>query len=95
MEAIIKDVDWLTEGYKEEIRYASDCFQEMYDAAVRLIKRGKAYISTLSADELQRARLKSSGVRLQKVHQIGVRDFQSRVLLTNFLLSLFLPTRVE
>ncbi|MBR5968931.1 MAG: glutamine--tRNA ligase/YqeY domain fusion protein [Lachnospiraceae bacterium] len=56
MEAIIKDVDWLTEGYKEEIRYASDCFQEMYDAAVRLIKRGKAFISTLSAEEMREYR---------------------------------------
>ncbi|MBQ6733617.1 MAG: glutamine--tRNA ligase/YqeY domain fusion protein [Lachnospiraceae bacterium] len=56
MEAIIKDVDWLTEGYKEEIRYASGYFQEMYEAALRLIRRGKAYISTLTAEEIREYR---------------------------------------
>ncbi|MBR0092774.1 MAG: glutamine--tRNA ligase/YqeY domain fusion protein [Lachnospiraceae bacterium] len=56
MEAIKTDVDWLTEGYKEEIRYASGYFDEMYEAAVRLIRRGKAYISTLTAEEIREYR---------------------------------------
>ena len=53
MNAIIRDVDWLCGGYKAPVLYASDYFEAMYEAAVRLIKKGKAYISTLSADDIR------------------------------------------
>ena len=53
MNAIIRDVDWLCNGYKAEVLYASDYFEAMYETAVRLIKKGKAYISTLSADDIR------------------------------------------
>ena len=56
MQAIIKDVTWLTGGLETPVQYASDHFDAMYETAVRLIKRGKAYISTLSADELRETR---------------------------------------
>ena len=56
MEAIIKDVEWLTGGLKTPVQYASDHFEAMYETALRLIKRGKAYISTLSAEELRETR---------------------------------------
>ena len=42
MNAIIRDVDWLCNGYKAEVLYASDYFEAMYETAVRLIKKGKA-----------------------------------------------------
>ena len=64
MNAIIRDVEWLTGGLETPVQYASDHFDAMYETAVRLIKRGKAYISTLSADELRETRgtLTSPGV---------------------------------
>ena len=56
MHAIIDDVNWLVEGYAEPVLYASDYFPYMYDAAVRLIKKGKAYISTLTAEQMREYR---------------------------------------
>lgn len=56
MDAIKTDVNWLVGGYSEEIMYASDYFGYMYDAAIRLIKKGKAYISTLSVEDMRKYR---------------------------------------
>ena len=57
IDAIIEDVRWLCPDLEDErILYASDYFQEMYEDAVGLIRKGKAYISTLSADELKEYR---------------------------------------
>lgn len=56
MHAIVEDVNWLVEGYSEPVLYASDYFPYMYDAAVRLIKKGKAYISTLTAEQMREYR---------------------------------------
>ncbi|MBQ9511797.1 MAG: glutamine--tRNA ligase/YqeY domain fusion protein [Lachnospiraceae bacterium] len=55
MDAIIADVKWLT-GYDDKVLYASDYFDEMYEAAVRIIKNGKAYVSELSAEEIREYR---------------------------------------
>ena len=50
VDSIINDVRWL--GFEPAaVLYASDYFDRMYDCAVELIKRGKAYICTLSNDE--------------------------------------------
>jgi glutaminyl-tRNA synthetase len=55
VDAIEKDVKWL--GFKWEKRcWASNYFDEMYDAAVTLIKKGKAYVDDLSADEMREYR---------------------------------------
>ncbi|MDR1496358.1 MAG: glutamine--tRNA ligase/YqeY domain fusion protein [Clostridiales Family XIII bacterium] len=55
VEAIEKDVRWL--GFKwDELRFASDYFDEMYECAVRLIRAGKAYVDDQSAEEIRRAR---------------------------------------
>ena len=52
VKSIQEDVKWL--GYEwEEKRFASDYFDEMYNRAVLLIKKGKAYIDDQSADEIR------------------------------------------
>jgi glutaminyl-tRNA synthetase len=55
IDSIINDVLWL--GYEwEELRYASDYFEQLYEWAVKLIKDGKAYVDHLSADEIREHR---------------------------------------
>ena len=57
--SIIEDVKWL--GFEPaEVCYASDYFDHMYDCAVELIKRGKAYVCTLSNEEWEEYRGDSS-----------------------------------
>lgn len=52
MLAIMNDVRWL--GFEwEELRHASDYFQQLYDYAVHLIQAGKAYVEGLSSDEIR------------------------------------------
>jgi glutaminyl-tRNA synthetase len=51
VDAIKKDVEWL--GYQwDELRFASDYFQELYDWAVQMIKNGKAYVDSQSSEEI-------------------------------------------
>ena len=51
VDAIKKDVEWL--GFKwDNERYASDYFQQLYDWAVELIKKGKAYVDNQSSEEM-------------------------------------------
>src|SRR5215813_4473430 len=55
VESIMKDVRWL--GFEwEGLYYASDYFQQLYDWAVELIKKGKAYVDDLTADEIRHYR---------------------------------------
>ncbi|HZG17706.1 MAG TPA: glutamine--tRNA ligase/YqeY domain fusion protein, partial [Candidatus Bathyarchaeia archaeon] len=55
VEAIKEDVKWL--GYEwEQLFFASDFFEEMYNRAVLLIKKGKAYVDDLSVDEIREYR---------------------------------------
>ncbi|MBU8880383.1 glutamine--tRNA ligase/YqeY domain fusion protein [Bacillus sp. FJAT-29790] len=55
VDAIKEDVKWL--GYEwEELRFASDYFEEMYNRAVLLIKKGKAYIDDLTQEEIREYR---------------------------------------
>ena len=56
MDAIIEDVNWLGADYEDRLFYASDYFDEMYEDAVKLIKKGKAYVSELTADEMREYR---------------------------------------
>ena len=51
VEAILEDIKWL--GFQwDNIYYASDYFQQLWDFAVRLIKEGKAYIDEQSSEEI-------------------------------------------
>ncbi len=63
VESIIEDVEWLGADYGGTIYYASNYFPRMYEAALRLIDMGKAYISNLSAEEIReyRGTLKEPG----------------------------------
>jgi glutaminyl-tRNA synthetase len=51
VDAIKRDVEWLGFKWDREC-YASDYFQELYDWAVELIKKGKAYVDNLSSEEM-------------------------------------------
>ena len=63
IDSIIKDVKWLGFDWKENLFYASDYFQQMYDYAEKLIQMGKAYVEDLSAEEIRayRGTLKEPG----------------------------------
>lgn len=55
MQAIERDVKWL--GFEwTELRHASDYFGQLYDYAVELIKAGKAYVDSLSGDQIREYR---------------------------------------
>ncbi len=55
VDAIIEDVKWL--GFEwSKLNHASDYFQQLYDYAVDLIKQGKAYVDSLSAEEIREYR---------------------------------------
>lgn len=51
VDAIKNDVEWLGFKWDQEV-YASDYFQQLYDWAIELIKKGKAYVDNLSAEEI-------------------------------------------
>ena len=54
--SIIEDVKWLGFDPEERIYFASDYFERMYECAVELIKRGKAYVCDLSFEEWEQYR---------------------------------------
>lgn len=56
VESIKKDIQWLGADWEDRLFFASDYFQEMYEGAVKLIKKGKAYVSDLSAEEIREYR---------------------------------------
>ena len=56
VDSIVKDVEWLGAKYVGGIRYASNYFDDMYKAAVELIKKGKAYVDDLTAQQIREYR---------------------------------------
>jgi len=56
VESIKADVEWLGADWEDRLFFASNYFGQMYEAAVKLIKKGKAYVSDLSADEIREYR---------------------------------------
>ncbi len=56
VEAIKEDIKWLGADWEDRLFFASDYFDQMYEAAVKLIKKGKAYVSDLNADEIREYR---------------------------------------
>jgi len=56
IDAIIEDVRWLGFDWQDRLYYASDYFEQMYEYAVQLIKKGSAYVCDLSADEVREYR---------------------------------------
>jgi len=53
VESIQEDVRWLGYDWDDRLFYASDYFDQLYDYAVQLVKKGKAYVCDLSADEIR------------------------------------------
>ena len=56
VESIAQDVRWLGADFEDRLFFASDYFGEMYEAAIRLIKKGKAFVCDLTADEIREYR---------------------------------------
>ena len=56
VESIKKDIQWLGADWEDRLFFASDYFEEMYQGAVKLIKKGKAYVSDLSAEQIREYR---------------------------------------
>ena len=56
VESIKADVAWLGADWEDRLYFASDYFDQMYEAAVKLIKKGKAFVCDLTADEIREYR---------------------------------------
>lgn len=56
VQSIIADVKWLGADFEDRLFFASDYFDIMYEKAVFLIKKGKAYVSDLNAEEITATR---------------------------------------
>ena len=54
--SILEDIRWLGFDWEDRLYYASDYFDQLYEYAVQLIKKGKAYVCDLSADEIREYR---------------------------------------
>ena len=63
VESIKEDVHWLGADYEDRLFFASDYFEQMYEAAVALIKKGKAFVCDLTPEEIRayRGTLKEPG----------------------------------
>jgi glutaminyl-tRNA synthetase len=56
VKSIIEDVKWIGVDFEDRLFFASDYFDTMYEAAIKLIKKGKAFVCDLSADEIRKYR---------------------------------------
>ncbi|MBM4350978.1 MAG: glutamine--tRNA ligase/YqeY domain fusion protein [Deltaproteobacteria bacterium] len=56
VDSIIRDVKWLGFDWEDRLYYASDYYEQLYQYAVQLIKEGKAYVCSLSPDEIREQR---------------------------------------
>lgn len=63
VQSILDDVKWLGADFGDKVYYASDYFDAMYEGAVKLIKKGKAFVCDLTAEEIReyRGTLKEPG----------------------------------
>ena len=56
VESIKADIQWLGADWEDRLFFASDYFEQMYEAAVKLIKKGKAFVCDLTAEEMREYR---------------------------------------
>ena len=56
VKSIIDDVKWIGGDFQDRLFYASDYFEQMYEGAIKLIKKGKAFVCDLTADEIREYR---------------------------------------
>ena len=56
VDAIMKDIKWLGANWDGEVKFASDYYETFYNAAIKLINDGKAYVDSLGAEEAREFR---------------------------------------
>ena len=56
VESIKEDIQWLGADWKDHLYFASDYFDQMYECAVKLIKKGKAFVCDLTAEQIREYR---------------------------------------
>ena len=56
VESILADIKWLGADWEDRLFFASNYFGQMYEGAVKLIKKGKAYVSDLTAEQMREYR---------------------------------------
>jgi len=56
VESILADIKWLGADWEDRLFFASNYFDQMYECAIKLIKKGKAYVSDLNAEEIREYR---------------------------------------
>lgn len=56
VESILQDVKWLGADWEDRLFFASDYFDQMYEGAIKLIKKGKAFVCDLTAEEIREYR---------------------------------------
>jgi len=56
VQSIIEDVKWIGGDFEDRLFYASDYFEHMYEGAIKLIKKGKAFVCDLTAEEIREYR---------------------------------------
>ena len=56
VDSILADIKWLGADWGEHLYYASNYFDKMYEGAVKLIKKGKAFVCDLTAEEIRQYR---------------------------------------
>lgn len=56
VDSIIEDVKWVGGNFDDRLFFASDYFEQMYEAAVKLIKKGKAFVCDLTAEQIREYR---------------------------------------
>ena len=56
VDAIKKDIQWLGADWEDRLFFASNYFDQMYEAAIKLIKKGKAYVCDLTAEQIREYR---------------------------------------
>ncbi len=56
VDSIKADIEWLGADWEDRLFFASDYFGQMYEGAVKLIKKGKAYVSDLTAEQMREYR---------------------------------------
>ena len=56
VESIIADVKWLGADFEDRLFFASNYFEQMYECAVKLIKKGKAFVCDLTAEQIREYR---------------------------------------
>ena len=77
VDSIQADVRWLGFDWKDKLFYASDYFDQLHDYAVQLIRAGKAYVDSLSAEELRAHR----GTLTAPGRNSPYRDLQNKALI--------------